>query len=164
MSNMVLRDASASKNFYQIPKHLTKFYLLESSLLPESESAKLVVMVFMVMISCSSWSSWSSGQTGKIRQPGQKGQTGQTDLTFKLDFPGNQQREDFAILAMFCIIPLLRPIFPFLISLFKVFLTSCFCIFHLGDGTFFAKILKDLFILLLFYFFSFRTVLVFTLW
>ena len=32
----------------QTPKHLTKFYLL--SLLPESESAKLVVMVVMVMI------------------------------------------------------------------------------------------------------------------
>ena len=32
----------------QTPKHLTKFYLL--SLLPESESAKLVVMLVMVMI------------------------------------------------------------------------------------------------------------------
>ena len=32
----------------QTPKHLTKFYLL--SLLPESESAKLVVVVVMVMI------------------------------------------------------------------------------------------------------------------
>jgi hypothetical protein len=32
----------------QTPKHLTKFYLL--SLLPESESAKLGVMVVMVMI------------------------------------------------------------------------------------------------------------------
>ena len=32
----------------QTPKHLTKFYLL--SLLPESESEKLVVMVVMVMI------------------------------------------------------------------------------------------------------------------
>ena len=66
-------------------------------MLPESESAKLVVMVFMVMISCSSWSSWSSGQTGKTRQPGQKGQT---DLTFKLDFPGNLRRQFSQILYM----------------------------------------------------------------
>ena len=32
----------------QTPKHLTKFYLL--SLLPESESAKLVVMVMIIII------------------------------------------------------------------------------------------------------------------
>ena len=38
----------SDKNFYQTPKHLTKFYFL--SLLPESESAKLVIKVVMVMI------------------------------------------------------------------------------------------------------------------
>ena len=32
----------------QTPKHLTKFYLL--SLLPESESAKLVVMVMIIIV------------------------------------------------------------------------------------------------------------------
>ena len=80
-------------------------------MLPESESAKLVVMVFMVMISCSSWSSWSSGQTGKTRQPGQKGQTGQTDLTFKLDLPGNLCGPVFAIVAMFLSFSLFVPEF-----------------------------------------------------
>ena len=73
----------------QIPKHLTKFYLL--SLLPESESAKLVVMV----MTCPSWSSWSSGQKRKPGNPEQ------TDLTFKLDFLGNLWRASFANFAMF---------------------------------------------------------------
>ena len=75
---------------------MAQFYLLY--LLPESESAKLVVMVMIiivVMLVMTSWSSWSSGQTGKPGNPGQ------TDLTFKLDFPGNLWRASFANFAMF---------------------------------------------------------------
>ena len=83
----------------QTPKHLTKFYLL--SLLPESESAKLVVMVVMVMIIIVVMLVMVIMVIRTDRKTMTKGQTRQTDLTFKLDFPGNFCRAAFAILTMF---------------------------------------------------------------
>ena len=48
LENNVIKFNRKNSIKCQTPKHLTKFYLL--SLLPESESAKLVIMVVMVMI------------------------------------------------------------------------------------------------------------------
>ena len=73
---------------------MTIFYLL--SLLPESENAKLIIMVDMVMII------FCHGHHGhQDRQENQENQTRQTDLTFKLYFPGNLSRAYFANFAMF---------------------------------------------------------------
>ena len=70
-------------------------------MLPESESAKLVVMIVMVMIFIVVMLVMVIGtDRKKTGQPGQAGQTGQTDLTFKLEFPGNLCRTAFPILAM----------------------------------------------------------------
>ena len=80
----------------QTPKHLTKFYLL--SLLPESESAKLVVMVMIIIVVMPVMVIMVIGTDRKTR----KSRTDrQTDLTFKLDFPGKLCRVAFAILATF---------------------------------------------------------------
>ena len=73
----------------QTPKHLTKFNLL--SLLPESESSKLVVMFVMVMIINVVVMVIMVIRTDKKTRKTRTNRTerGQIDLTFKLDFPGN---------------------------------------------------------------------------
>ena len=82
-------------------------------MLPESESAKLVVMVVMVMIFIVVMLVMVMGKDRKkTGQPGQAGQTGQTDLTFKLEFPGNLCWASFAILAIsyHCLQPLFKQV------------------------------------------------------
>ena len=71
------------------------------SLLPESESAKLVIMVVMVMIIFVVMLVIVIIVIRTDRKTRTNRQTGQTGVTFKLDFPGNLCGAAFAILAMF---------------------------------------------------------------
>ena len=110
---------------------MTKFYFL--SLLPESESAKLVIMVVMVMIIfvvmlvmvINDDSSFSSGQTGKPGQTRQTGQREQTDLTFKLDFSGNLCRAAFFCVLLCLVLCCWMVVCVFCIVLSIVFSVSC---------------------------------------
>ena len=79
----------------QTPKHLTKFYLL--SLLPESESAKLVVMVVMVMIIIVVM----LVMVIMVIRTDRTARTNGTDRTDRYNFPANLCWAAFAILAMF---------------------------------------------------------------